>query len=202
MNPKQKKLIWIAGIALAVFYFAPSFINSARRAAFIREQNEARLEKAQVAKSSIPLPASGAAPTSAGTIPGAAANAGSLQSDNLLGIWQGVALVNGYGNCNLRLELRRALDPAQITGFPTMVCVPIPVITNGVTQFNPSAAVLTGKPNDKSVEFNVDKVISKGAGRCSFTSFTVTPFGNDQIAAEWREDACGEGQMVLRRAGK
>ena len=47
MNPQQKKFIWIAGIAVAAVYFGPSFINSYRREAFIREQNAARLAKVQ-----------------------------------------------------------------------------------------------------------------------------------------------------------
>lgn len=58
MNPNQKKFLWIAAIVLAVVYFAPSFINSARRAAYIRQMEAARIAKAQALQKSSPLPAS------------------------------------------------------------------------------------------------------------------------------------------------
>ena len=212
MNPKQKKFLLIAGIAVAVFYFAPSFINSYRRAAFIREQNEARLAKPPAAKGASPLPGSGIAPSPAagGTIPGGAATSVSPQFDNVLGVWQGVALVPSIGNCNMKLELRPAPEPGQpasgqITGFPVLVCAQMPILATGakaLAEFTPASAVITGKPAGKSVEFTVDKIISKGQGRCAFTAFTVTPFGSDQIAAEWKEDDCPAGQMLLRRIGK
>jgi hypothetical protein len=206
MNPKQKKLIWIAGIVVIVFYFAPSVLNSIRYAALIRAQNEARMAKPPAAKSASPLPGSPVAPASAGTVPGAAATStASPQFDNLIGIWQGMALLPEHGNCNMKLELRNAPEPGQIKGFPVMVCVQIPVISTGpktFAQYSPASAVITGKPTGNAVEFTVDKVVSKGEGHCAFTSFTVTPFGSDQIAAEWKQDTCPAGQILLRRIGK
>ena len=211
MNPKQKKLIWIAAIVVAVFYFVPPILNSIRYAALMRAQNDARLARAQAAKPSAaqganPLPGSGVPSPAGGTAPSAAGAAtASAQFDNLIGIWQGMALLPEHGNCNMKLELRNAPEPGQIKGFPVMVCVQIPVISTGpktFAQYSPASAVITGKPTDKSVEFTVDKVISKGEGHCAFTSFTVTPFGSDQIAAEWKEDTCPAGQILLRRIGK
>lgn len=202
MNPKQKKLMWIAGIAVAIWYLSPIFINTARQQAFIRQQQAAQIAKAQAAKAAqqaaqVPtLPAPG-------TIPGAPNSM--TQTASVLGIWQGMAIIDGVGNCNLKLELRNATEPGQITGYPVMVCVQIPIISSGpktIAQFTPASAVITGKQGDKSVDFTVDKTTSKGAGRCSFTSFTVTPFGTDQISAEWKQDQCPGGQMLLKRIGR
>jgi hypothetical protein len=48
--------------------------------------------------------------------------------------------------------------------------------------------------------------MGKTPSGCVLTSFTVTPFGNDLISAEWKEGAClaGEqhGQILLKRIGK
>jgi hypothetical protein len=214
MNPRQKKFIWIAGIAVAAVYFAPSFINSYRREAFIREQNAARLATAQAikppaAKTASPLPASGATPASAaaGTLPDspAAPNASS-QFDNVVGTWVGVGLLPAHGNCNLRLELRRTLEPGKFSGFPVLACMPMALATSRdgmLAQFSPASAVLSGSASNGAIGFSVDKMISKGQGKCAFTSFAVTPFGTDQIAVEWtEEESCPGGQMLLRRTGK
>jgi hypothetical protein len=204
MNPKQKKLFWIAGIALAVVYFAPTFINSYRRAAYIRQMEAARMAKAPAAQKSLP-PASGSA---AGTESSAAPSA-PVSFDNLLGVWQGVAPLPARGMCNLKLELRRGLQPGTYSGFPVLVCIPVtqPVIRPGnpnqfLTQMNPAAAVLTGTAKDGGIDFHVDRIISKGASDCELTSFNVTPFGSDQIAAQWKETACPGGQILLKRLGQ
>src|SRR5271168_824626 len=98
MNPNQKKFIWIAGIALAVVYFAPSFINSSRRAALIREQYAAHQVKPPAGKSASPLPAPGAAPGLAGTSPEASsASNPPTPFDTLPGVWQGVAYMPDRG---------------------------------------------------------------------------------------------------------
>jgi len=214
MNPNQKKLIWIAGIAVAVIYFAPSFINSYRREAFIREQNAARVANMQAvkppaAKTGSPLPASGAAPASAAVLTTADSPAtpnASPQIDSVVGTWVGVGLLPKYGNCNLRLELRRTIEPGKFSGYPVLACMPLALATsrNGMlAQFSPASAVLSGSAENGVVGFSVDKMISKGQGACAFTSFTVTPFGTDQIAVEWtEEESCPGGQMLLRRTGK
>jgi hypothetical protein len=215
MNPKQKKFLWLAGIVVAVFYFAPSILNSIRYAALIRAQNEARLARAQAAKPSAgqgasPLPASGSAPgaSSPGTDTSAASSA-PASFDGLLGVWQGVAPLPSRGMCNLKLELRRGLQLGTYSGFPVLVCIPVtqPVIRPGnpnqfLTQMNPAAAVLTGTVKDGGIDFHVDRIISKGASDCELTGFNVTPFGSDQIAAQWKESNCSGGQILLKRLGQ
>ena|SRR5579863_6274414 len=204
MNPKQKKFFWIAGIALAVFYFAPTLVNSYRRAAYIRQMEAARMAKPPAAQKASPLPGSSSAP---GTDTPAAPSPASF--DNLLGVWQGVAPLPSRGMCNLKLELRRGLQPGTYSGFPVLVCIPVtqPVIRPGnpnqfLTQMNPAAAVLTGTVKDGGIDFHVDRIISKGASDCELTSFNVTPFGSDQIAAQWKETTCPGGQILLKRLGQ
>jgi len=204
MNPKQKKFLWIAGIAVAVFYFAPTFINSARRAAFIRQQQEAARMAKPPAPQSSPLPAAGDASNN------------SASFENLLGVWQGIGPLPGQGFCNLKLELRKnTLQPERFSGFPVLVCMPVVPgsVQRGVTgqslvlpQMSPLSAVLTGTAKDGSIVFSVDKVIGRTANGCALTSLSVTPFGTDQIAVEWQEGNCGTeqqpGQILLRRIGK
>lgn len=212
MNPKQKKLIWIAGIAVAAYYFAPTFINTARQQAMIRVQQEARLAKAQAAKS--PLPASGAAGTTAGA---SAVSALPPDYERIFGVWQGAGPQPGLGMCNLRLELRKDLaDPSRVSGFPVLACAPVmspfsrpsaAQTQNIVTSaMSPMSAVLTGTVHESSVQFSVDKVMGNAPGGCSLTSFTVTPFGVDLISAEWHEGTCQggdqHGQILLKRMGR
>jgi hypothetical protein len=212
MNSKQKKLIWIAGIAVAAYYFAPTFINTARQQAMIRAQQEARIAKAQAVKS--PLPASSAAGTTAG-----ASAVPTLPADyeRVFGVWQGAGPQPGLGMCNLRLELRKnPADPTRVSGFPVLACAPImsPFSRPSAAQtqntvmsaMSPMSAVLTGTFKETSVQFSVDKVMGNAPGGCSLTSFTVTPFGVDLISAEWHEATCQSGdqhgQILLKRMGR
>lgn len=212
MNPKQKKLIWIAGIAVATWYFAPTFINTARQQAMIRAQQEAHLAKLQAAKS--PLPAAGAAGNTAG---GSSVPALPPDYERIFGVWQGAGPQPGLGMCNLRLELRKDLaDPSRVSGFPVLACAPVmsPFSRPSASQtqnivtsaMSPMSAVLTGTVHETSVQFSVNKAMGNAPGGCSLTSFAVTPFGVDLISAEWHEATCQSGdqhgQILLKRMGR
>ena len=195
MDTKQKKIIWIAGIAAAAYYLAPTFINTARQQAMIRQQQAAIVAKAQAARAAQQAAQAPAPPFAAPTP--------AQQANNLLGIWQGQALVEHMGNCNMKLELRNAPEPGKVAGFPVLICIPMPITSPSPEKFlTPASAILSGVPSTTGIDFTVDKVTSKGGTFCSFTSFTVTPFGNDQLSAEWKQDVCGSGQMLLRRIGR
>ena len=203
MNPKQKKFLVVAGIVLAIVYFAPSYINYQRRLAFVRAQIAARQAKPSAGQSASPLPASGipTAAAEAAANPYAAANV-PAQLDAMLGVWQGMAALPNRGMCTLKLEMRRSLEPGQVSGFPLLVCMPVTRSGNPnqlFAQMTPAAAVLTGTAQDGGLDFHVDRIISKGASNCELTSLTVTPFGSDQLAAEWKETACDGGQILLSR---
>ena len=193
MDTKQKKFIWIAGIAIAAYYLVPTFINTARQQAMIRQQQAAIVAKAQAAK----------AAQEAAKAPTLPASPIATQTNNLLGLWQGQALVEHMGNCNMKLELRSTPEPGKVAGFPVLICIPMPITSPSPEKFlTPASAILSGTPSATGIDFTVDKVTSKGGTFCSFTSFTVTPFGNDQLSAEWKQDVCGNGQMLLRRIGR
>ena len=195
MDTKQKKIIWIAGIAIAAYYLVPTFIDTARQQAVIRQQQAAIVARAQAARAAqqaaLANPPQPNPPTPA------------QQANALTGIWQGQALVEHMGNCNLKLELRSTPEPGKVAGFPVLICIPMPITSPSPEKFlTPASAILSGAPGPTGIDFTVDKVTSKGGTVCSFTSFTVTPFGNDQLSAEWKQDVCGNGQMLLRRIGR
>ncbi|HTV55355.1 MAG TPA: hypothetical protein VMI06_10605 [Terriglobia bacterium] len=221
MTKQQKqRILWLAAIALAAVYFVPQVINTNRRAAAIRQQQAARLAKPPASKSAGPLPAPGATGPAAGASATGAPAAAALPADAdlIFGIWQGAGPQPGLGMCNLRLELRRdAADPSRISGFPVLACAPImsPFSRPSAAQtqsalmsgLSPMSAVLTGTViDDDAVQFSVDKVMGNAPGGCSFTSFTVTPFGADLISAEWHEATCQggdrRGQLLLKRMGR
>jgi len=195
MDTKQKKIIWIAGIAIAAYYLVPTFINTARQQAVIRQQQAAIVAKAQAARAAQQAAQAPAPPFAAPTL--------AQQANNLFGVWQGQALVEHMGNCNMKLELRSTPEPGKVAGFPVLICIPMPITSPSPEKFlTPASAILSGTPGATGIDFAVDKVTSKGGTYCSFTSFAVTPFGNDQLSAEWKQDVCGSGQMLLKRIGR
>ncbi len=203
MNTQQKqRLLWIGGLTLAVaYYVVPSMINASRQAAYQREM-AARAAAAAKAKAANPLPASGAT----AALP--------AEVNQVFGVWQGAAPLP-TGMCNLRLELRRKADnPAQVAGFPVLICTSIlPILPGQVTpatqqammaKLTPISAVLTGTlaGDSNSLQFSVDKVTGTSVNGCALTSLTVTPFGVDMIAAEWQESTCEGGHLLLKRIGR
>ena len=190
----KQRMFWFAGLALAALYFGPRFIHKA------------------------PLPAPPPPPAKSPERvqrPVPATTLGlSAPLDATSGVWQGFGNVPSLGLCNLKLELRRnALEPEHVSGFPVLFCVPAatgPGLRLGqnpvFAQMTPASAVLSGTAKDGAITFTVDKVIGRTIDGCAFTSFTVTPFGADQISAEWQEGDCGTGQragqILLRRTGR
>jgi hypothetical protein len=195
MTTKQRNF-WLAALTLAaIVYFGPRFF-SARQAA-PAPQPEVRRPKVEA-----PAPP-------APTAPGVEAFNG------LLGIWQGTAPLPA-GMCGLKFELRKKTDdPNRFSGFPVLACVPVmatlpgqmgPTAQQGIlSRLSPLSATLTGTVVNGSIQFTVDRVIGKTVNGCAISAFTVTPFGEDQLVAEWQEGSCQEqpnGQILLRRTGK
>jgi hypothetical protein len=66
---------------------------------------------------------------------------------------------------------------------------------------DPEAAILTGTMRqDGAIQFHVDKAVGSDSNGCAPTSFTLTPFGSNQLAAEWQEKTCGGGHVLMQRA--
>lgn len=192
MTTTQKQcLFWGGAAVLAAIYFAPPLFVPVRRDAL------AHTTKPDVKTS----PQS---PTPPPVLPDPA--------NGLTGIWQGNASVPGHGVCTLKLEIRRSADLTKFAGFPTLGCMPLfPMLPKaispaeamkGVSKYSPVSAILTGTSALGSIKFTVDKQMGVPASGCPLTSFTATPFGTDQLAAEWAEGTCQGGDMVLRRTGR
>jgi hypothetical protein len=204
----KKKLFWIAGIALAVLYFAPRFIRFGPPLPAGRPnmaQTPAQPVTPQWGPVARPLPKpQGDAPTATTPLP----------FDNLLGTWQGFS-PSASSFCTLKFELRRKTDaPDKYAGFPELACMPTAALASGglrgrgirpFPQMSPLSAILTGSASTGSIAFTVDKSIGTAADGCSLTSFSATPFGASEVSAEWQTGNCEKpqhGQMMLRRTGK
>jgi hypothetical protein len=109
--------------------------------------------------------------------------------NRLLGIWEGRTAMESRGLCSLKFELRQGQEK-QLAGFSTLTC-------QGGRSADPETAILSGAPEKGSFQFHVDKVV--GSGGCAPGSFTLTPFGNAQMAAEWKETGCSGGHALLTR---
>jgi len=195
MTTKQRSF-WLAALALAaIVYVGPRFLAS-RQAAPAPPQPEVKTPKTEATAPPAPAP-------------------GVEVFNNLLGIWQGTAPLPA-GMCGLKFELRKKTDdPNRFSGFPVLACVPVmatlpgqmgPTAQQGIlSRLAPLSATLSGTPANGSLPFSVDRVIGKTVDGCAFTAFTVTPFGEDQMIAEWQQGNCPEpqsGQILLRKTGK
>jgi hypothetical protein len=192
MTTKQRKLLFAALGVAGVLYFVRPLI---RFGPPIRQP--ARPVNPQWGPVARPAPKPEAA-TLSGTDP---------SFDRVIGVWEGLGPVLP-NMCTLKLEIRRKPDdPAKLAGFPLLTCFPMTMPRPGdpkgqqaiMARFTPMSAVLTGTADKGSVQFTVDKVIGKTAEGCAIQSMTVTPFGADQISAEWQEIVCQGGQMLLKK---
>jgi hypothetical protein len=198
-NGKNRKLLWAAGAVLVFLYFAPAALQSFRQEAYYRQQEEAARTRAQAAR--------GAAQAA----PPAAASPSPTPLSNLTGMWQGEQAQSNRDLCRMALEMRDN-GAGGLTAYPRISCVALMPYLPGphkltaaqaaAKSMSPVSAVLTGNLKDGAVAFRVDKTIGATFDGCTMTAFSVTPFGNDEVAAEWQNGTCGKGQMVLRRVGR
>ena len=65
----------------------------------------------------------------------------------------------------------------------------------------PTAITLQGTPENGAIRFQVDKTVVSPMSGCATTSFMVTPFGTNRVAAQWREGLCQGGQILMARIG-
>jgi hypothetical protein len=198
-NGKNRKYLWAAGAVLVFLYFAPAALQSFRQAAYYRQQEEAARTRTQAAK--------GAAQAA----PPAAASPSPTPLSNFIGMWQGEQAQANRDLCQMALEMRDN-GAGELTAYPRISCVALMPYLPGphkltaaqaaAKSMSPVSAVLTGNLKDGAVAFHVDKTIGATFDGCTMTSFIVTPFGNDEVAAEWQNGTCGRGQIMLRRMGR
>jgi hypothetical protein len=121
------------------------------------------------------------------------------QFDPQIGLWSGTQPLPGWGACMMRFELRKKPNEvASYFGYPTLSCIPTPprsAVIHGTVLRSPLAAILSGAPQNGSLVFTLDKTVTTETNGCSFTAFSVTPFGQDKVAAQWQEGQCADGQQ-------
>jgi len=196
MTTKQRNFVLAALGVAGVFYIAPVFFGPRP---LIRFGSPIRPQQPAPKKDSAPRPVP----------PGANATQASDPSfDRVTGVWEGGGPAPP-NMCTLKLEIRpKEGDPAKLAGFPVLTCFPITMPRvrdakaqqNLLARFSPMSSVLTGTAEKGSVQFTVDKVIGKTSDGCSIQGMTVTPFGVDQLSAEWRDSACQGGQVLLKKS--
>jgi hypothetical protein len=199
-NGKNRKYLWAAGAVLVFLYFTPAALQSFRQTAYYRQQAEAKA-RAQAGKGAVQAAPSAAAIPSPSPTP----------LSNLTGMWQGQQAQSNRDLCQMALEMRDN-GAGGLAAYPRISCVALMPYLPGphkltaaqaaAKSMSPVSAVLTGNRKDGAVAFHVDKTIGATFDGCAMTSFTVTPFGNDEVAAEWQNGTCGGGQIMLRRTGR
>jgi len=220
MSTKQRNFFIICGAVLVAWYVHGWIADMERQAAF-RHQQAIRAQQRQQAKPKPAVPAAKKPPLQAGTAPlpvpnaaaGKTAAAATLKPPapyaKLAGIWRGQAAIEGRGICGLRFELTPK-TPDTFSGYSSFTCsniAPLMAEKNRKNQkvallnrMDPEAAILSGTLADGAIHFLPDKNIGTDINGCSVSSFTLTPFGVNRLAAEWQAGSCHGGHMVLAKA--
>jgi hypothetical protein len=215
ITPKQRKFFIWCGVIAAVWYVVGHIIDSARRAEFYRQQairaEQRRNAKPKPAPPVKKIPAVPKAPAASGIVRGLARPKPLPPSPfaKLSGIWRGRVALDGRGICNLKFELTEKQDsPGRFSGYSTMTCSSAgPLVGKKVNpralalnRMDPEAAIFSGKIENGSIQLSTNKVVGSDSSGCAPSSFSLTPFGANQLAAEWREDACAGGRIILRKS--
>ena len=215
MTTKQRNFFIICGAILVAWYGYGYIADMERQAAF-RHQQEIRAQQRQQAKSKPAVPAAKKTPLPAGAAPLPAPHPAAAVAPKppapfakLAGIWRGQAAIEGRGICGLRFELTPK-TPDTFSGYSSFSCAntaPLMAAKNRKNQkeallnrMDPDSAILTGTLQDGAIHFRADKNIGTDINGCSVSSFTLTPFGSNRLAAEWQAGSCQGGHMVLVKA--
>jgi len=202
---KSRKFMWLVGAVVVGLYFSPSLLHlalevaSPRPAASVAPAAPPPRMAAAALPTPVSVPAPGAAPVAS-----AAASVPDDPFAKLLGIWGTNVILPVQGLCNIRLELRQDQDNhGQYLGNSTMHCTSFalpsarkvnPMI--GYLNATPVSAILAGSVVSGSLHLRVSKTIGE---HCAPTEFILTPFGASQLAIEWEDPACGDGEAMLSK---
>jgi hypothetical protein len=225
MTKQHKKILWICVGIIVASYIVRNIVIGAMQIAFYQRQMAFRAAQQRQrskpkpvvkAPSPAPKPAPDApateipAPTKVARAPVHIQPIPVTPSPfvKVSGIWRGRVALDGRGVCDLKFELHEE-SPGHFSGYSTMTCnsagqlMPDRKVNARMRTLNlmdPETAILTGTLEKGSIEFHVEKTINADSNGCAPTSFSLTPFGANQLAAEWLEGACGGGHLILRRA--
>jgi len=202
LTPKQRNFLIFCGALVVGWYVIRLIGNAGQQAAYYRQQ---AIRAAQLAKAAPKPPPPQPAKPNRPALPFL------TTLSNLSGFWKGQNLVAGQGFCTLALELREMETPANYTAYSTLSCKAPPSLwglkggqllpPRMRDEMLPTAITLNGTPENGAIRFQVDKTVVSSMSSCATTSFIVTPFGTNRIAAEWREGLCQGGQILMARIG-
>jgi len=212
LTAKQKKALLICLGLVVASYIVKWVMTAAQQAAFL--QRQAFIAAQMRARAQADAAASArASKTQVSAIPAAPAKPPTFvltNLSNLEGMWMGSRIMNQRGLCALRLELRPIPGKTDnYMGYSRLNCAGVPGV--GPARFlpkplrdnlNPVAIVLTGVPQDGALHFTLDKTLVVPGDGCETSSFTVTPFGTNKIAVEWREGQCRGVQLLMDKNGR
>jgi hypothetical protein len=132
-----------------------------------------------------------------------------------VGKWSG-RMVEGEAITIFTFELRE--NPSVeggFSGYSETVAMPFAgpaaaAVVNGKAGANPVAMIFaamtpkavswTGEPDKKGITFRVEKRVGKD--KCPMTSLTLSPFGTEQLLAEWKTEGCSDGQVLLAKGDR
>jgi hypothetical protein len=197
MDKKKRTILLICAAILIGSYIARSFVVNYLRMVYAQPQ---AMRRQQQQPKPAPAPSPSASAAEDGTPIG-----------NLSGVWQGHGRVpGGRGICDLRVELRQG-ETGKYSGYSRFSCLNNEALTNPkdtdmmknfLNHMNPDSAALTGTVEKGAIRFHADKTIGTDINGCAVTEFTVTPFGTNQVAAEWKEGTCTGGSLMLQKAAQ
>jgi len=66
---------------------------------------------------------------------------------------------------------------------------------------SPTSAILSGQVDGDSIVFRATENIgvAQAINACDMRSLTVKPFGVAQLAVEWQQPPCDDGQVIMQR---
>jgi hypothetical protein len=213
MASKQRKLLMICIGVIVASYIVRSVVIGVLQMRYYQQQAiRAAQQKAKAKPTPIPPAVKAPAPPRIAARPKATPPSRPPKPQpspyaKLSGIWQGRAAIDGRGICDVKFELREKESFGHFSGYSTMTCTAAgPLVGKRLNprlltlnRMDPEAAILSGRMESGSILFHADKTVGADANGCAVTSFSLTPFGSNQLAAEWQEQTCAGGHTLLRK---
>jgi hypothetical protein len=203
LTDKQRKYAWIGAAVLGLIYFGPTLLNGVRHLASSGNASTAQA-KPSAARVALPSPVN--------TTPIAPPVVDPLAT-RLLGTWQALGDLPARGFCTLSLQVKRdPVQPGTYQGYSTISCLPSLAIVgarptaanralDAANDRTPTSTIMSGPLQDGSIQFHIDRLIGIPVNGCKITGFSLTPFSDGAVAAQWQNAPCPEGNLILHHPG-
>ncbi len=194
MTTKQRNF-WLAALALAaIVYFAPTIIHSFRQARVTAPPAPSSSRRTTKSPCPLPLPRHSRTSWASGRAPRRCPSECAVSNSSCARRRRSGPFLRIPG----ALLRPRDGDPSRTNGaYGT---------TGDIVQTQPAIGDAHRLRRKRLDPVQRGQGHRKTVSGCALTSFTVTPFGEDQVIAEWQEGNCPEapqgGQILLRKTGK